>query len=108
MLYKGDFQRGKKHGKGEMYYASIHKPVKDNRYNSISQSNWHVDSSENSIQEHYKGDWRGNEKNGFGEMQYANGDFFKGEWREGMRNGTGEYTFKNNDSYNGNKSCLIL
>ena len=101
MLYKGDFQRGKKHGKGEMYYNSVQKFTKDNRYHDHAESNYYVDSAENSNQEYYKGDWRSNEKNGYGEMKYSNEDDYVGEWRDGQRNGKGEYKFKNGDSYNG-------
>jgi len=71
--YIGEYHRGKRNGKGKMYYP------------------------DGSI---YDGQWADNQRNGQGNYTYANGDVYEGIWVNNLRHGQGTYTYKS-DSHKG-------
>ncbi|XP_035469851.1 radial spoke head 10 homolog B isoform X2 [Scophthalmus maximus] len=64
VLYRGQWDQGKRHGKGEVYYNQ-------------GESSW------------YKGDWVKNSREGFGERCYPSGNIYSGEWKNSLRHGEG-------------------
>ncbi|XP_055017146.1 radial spoke head 10 homolog B, partial [Boleophthalmus pectinirostris] len=64
VLYKGQWDQGKRHGKGTIYYNK-------------DKTNW------------YKGDWVMNKIEGRGVRRYSSGNTYEGEWRNNLRHGEG-------------------
>ena len=75
--YKGEFQKGKLHGKGIMNYA-----------------NGRI----------YEGDFKLNAPEGVATETYANGDKYVGRFLRGFKTGLGTYFFANGQVYEGNFS----
>ncbi|KAM9462177.1 radial spoke head 10 homolog B [Clarias gariepinus] len=63
-VYKGQWYKGKRHGKGTMYYNE-------------EATSW------------YKGDWENNRKEGWGIRCYPSGDTYEGQWKNSVRHGEG-------------------
>ncbi|KAF5894138.1 radial spoke head 10 B-like isoform X4, partial [Clarias magur] len=63
-VYKGQWYKGKRHGKGTMYYND-------------EETSW------------YKGDWENNRKEGWGMRCYPSGDTYEGQWKNSVRHGEG-------------------
>ncbi|XP_065805550.1 radial spoke head 10 homolog B [Labrus bergylta] len=63
--YIGQWDQGKRHGKGEVYY---------NR----DKTSW------------YKGDWVKNNREGCGVRCYPSGNIYSGEWKNNLRHGEGK------------------
>ncbi|KAJ3608279.1 hypothetical protein NHX12_025328 [Muraenolepis orangiensis] len=64
VLYRGQWHRGKRQGKGVIYYNQ-------------DQTSW------------YDGDWLGNKREGWGVRSYPSGNVYEGEWRDNSRHGAG-------------------
>ncbi|XP_062234901.1 radial spoke head 10 homolog B [Platichthys flesus] len=64
VTYTGQWDQGKRHGKGEVFYDQ-------------SKTSW------------YMGDWVRNSREGFGVRCYPSGDIYSGEWRNNLRHGQG-------------------
>ncbi|KAK0147135.1 Radial spoke head 10 B [Merluccius polli] len=64
VLYRGQWHRGKRQGKGVIYY-------------SRDETSW------------YDGDWLGNKREGWGVRRYPSGNVYEGEWRDNARHGEG-------------------
>uniref|UniRef100_A0A3P9NAH5 Radial spoke head 10 homolog B n=1 Tax=Poecilia reticulata TaxID=8081 RepID=A0A3P9NAH5_POERE len=64
MSYSGQWDHGKRHGKGKVYYDE-------------DQTSW------------YDGDWVVNKREGWGERGYPSGNTYTGEWRNNLRHGEG-------------------
>ncbi|KAM9336614.1 radial spoke head 10 homolog B [Symphorus nematophorus] len=62
--YTGQWDQGKRHGKGEVYYNQ-------------DKTSW------------YKGDWVKNNREGWGVRCYPSGNIYSGEWRNNLRHGEG-------------------
>ncbi|XP_030196396.1 radial spoke head 10 homolog B isoform X1 [Gadus morhua] len=64
LLYRGQWHRGKRHGKGVVYYNQ-------------AETSW------------YDGHWKGNKREGWGARRYPSGNLYEGEWRDNGRHGEG-------------------
>ncbi|KAM9831864.1 radial spoke head 10 homolog B [Neosynchiropus ocellatus] len=64
VLYIGQWQQSKRHGRGEVYYNE-------------DQTSW------------YKGDWVMNNREGWGVRCYPSGDVYIGQWKNNLRHGEG-------------------
>ncbi|XP_070708376.1 radial spoke head 10 homolog B [Pempheris klunzingeri] len=64
VLYRGQWDQGKRHRKGEVYYNQ-------------DKSSW------------YKGDWVKNTREGWGVRCYPSGNIYCGEWKNNLRDGEG-------------------
>ncbi|XP_034426886.1 radial spoke head 10 homolog B [Hippoglossus hippoglossus] len=64
VTYTGQWDQGKRHGKGEVFYDQ-------------SKTSW------------YKGDWVKNSREGFGVRCYPSGNIYSGEWKNNLRHGEG-------------------
>ncbi|XP_041672537.1 radial spoke head 10 homolog B [Cheilinus undulatus] len=62
--YTGQWDQGKRHGKGEVYYNQ-------------DKTSW------------YKGDWVKNNREGCGVRHYPSGNIYSGEWKNNLRHGEG-------------------
>ncbi|MCC5945373.1 MAG: hypothetical protein JJT94_10580 [Bernardetiaceae bacterium] len=95
--YLGDFQNGKFHGEGQMFYKSggIYK-------GSFQQGERHGEGVYIwSDQSRYKGQWAKNKRNGRGTMLYRNKGRYEGEWEDNQRQGRGIMHYPNGDRYTG-------
>ncbi|KAF4085230.1 hypothetical protein AMELA_G00114530 [Ameiurus melas] len=63
-IYRGQWHKGKRHGKGTMYYNQ-------------EATSW------------YKGDWENNQREGWGMRCYPSGDTYEGQWKNSIRHGEG-------------------
>lgn len=74
-IYKGEFSKGKKHGKGKL---------------------------ENLIKNTvYEGEFKNDKKNGYGIEKYNDGSIYKGNFKNDKKEGMGVLTLKNNSVYEG-------
>ena len=82
-VYQGQWQNGKRHGKGVMRYGS-------------SDSTWEDGDV-------FEGIWRWNEiADGFeGTMTFADGGLYVGKWFKGLQHNGGIYTYPNGDVFEG-------
>ncbi|XP_076615381.1 radial spoke head 10 homolog B [Chaetodon auriga] len=62
--YRGQWDWGKRHGKGAVYYNQ-------------EKTSW------------YKGDWMKNNREGWGVRRYPSGNIYSGEWKNNLRHGAG-------------------
>ncbi|CAG9854062.1 unnamed protein product [Phyllotreta striolata] len=74
LYYYGEWNNGKKHGKGWLMYDA---------------DDW------------YEGDWNNDLRHGIGFRKYKNGARYKGEWVANKKHGKGKMLLRNNDYYNG-------
>ena len=79
MFYNGEFQKGKKHGEGELGWI-----------NKATSSNYS-----------YQGRFKNDLKHGLGVEKGLNGEEFKGSFTEGLRDGKGELKFPSGTKYGG-------
>lgn len=95
--YIGDFQDGKPHGKGIIYFANGNKYI----------GHWVQEFREGEgkfifIEGHeYFGQFKKNQFHGSGIMTYANGDRYEGMWAMSKPEGLGKYFFSNGKRYEG-------
>ncbi|XP_068162254.1 radial spoke head 10 homolog B [Antennarius striatus] len=68
--YTGQWNQGKRHGKGVVYYNQ-------------NETSW------------YKGDWVENNKDGWGIRRYPSGNIYSGEWKKNLRHGKGTMEWLN-------------
>nr|XP_020471525.1 radial spoke head 10 homolog B2 isoform X2 [Monopterus albus] len=64
VVYKGQWDQGKRHGKGRVYYNQ-------------DKTSW------------YKGDWVTNNIEGWGVRRYPSGNVYSGEWKNNRKHGEG-------------------
>ena len=69
-VYKGEWDKGERHGKGMSFYASG---------------------------DVYEGDWFCDKRHGFGILDYANGDHFEGAWVDDNKEGKGVHFYFNRE-----------
>ena len=96
-VYKGNFLKGKAHGKGvftwssgEVYEGEWVKGYKHGR------GVWKGNSTE-----YFIGDWKRGKPYGYGMHIWTNGDRYEGEWKKGLKFGKGTDIFANGDVYVG-------
>ncbi|KAL7869040.1 hypothetical protein AOLI_G00130280 [Acnodon oligacanthus] len=63
-VYKGQWHRGKRHGKGTIYYNE-------------GVTSW------------YEGDWENNRREGWGTRCYSSGNIYQGQWKNNVQHGEG-------------------
>jgi hypothetical protein len=77
--YEGDWDRGVRDGKGQMWTVHKGKPI------------------------HYEGQWHENQYSGEGKMSFSDGSVYEGHWYKGMRHGYGTLTYSDRRGmYEGN------
>jgi len=97
-IYIGEFNKGLKHGKGNL------STKENNKFNY--DGDWVNDKFEGygtlfDLGEKYIGDFRKGKKCGFGTLYKKNGDIYEGEFLDGIIK-KGKIMFKNDDEYEGN------
>ena len=86
IIYKGDFAKNKKNGKGRMNYE-------DGTYyigeflNNVEHGEGKIFNNDNKII--YEGDFKNGEKNGNGKFYFKDGSYYKGEFLSGVFHGKG-------------------
>jgi len=97
-VYKGEFDMGKRHGKGELI---------DTITGVKLEGDWENDSFDGKGARTEKdgtrleGSFVNGEAVGDGTKKYADGSFYEGQFAKGKRNGMGTQTFENGDHYSG-------
>ena len=71
-MYDGEWERGKRQGKGKMAYTADGLTV-------------------------YTGDWVGDKRDGYGMMKYSSGNTYEGFWSSDLKTGRGVMTWKTAD-----------
>lgn len=116
VLYEGDFQNNKKHGKGKEYLGDIifEGDFKNNKREGYGKLFYRRGRSFNI---YFEGLWKNNERNGNGVEYYLlkssstsiPKNFYKGEWKHNKKDGKGKiFSAKGTLIYNGNfKNGLI-
>jgi hypothetical protein len=95
-VYEGEWNDGKRHGKGVLYY--------NDERTSFYDGEWHNDARHgHGMMQYvsgsqYDGEWRNNRKHGKGTMRWVNKQQeYTGEWCNDMPNGIGEYHWFGNE-----------
>ena len=95
-FYKGQFFKGKKHGKGILITEN------SNYEGDFLEDKKHGEGTYRySNGNSYSGGFKEDLFDGFGFMDYSNGDRYNGDWRAGKMNGKGTYRFKDGKVYTG-------
>ena len=97
--YRGEWRKGKMHGRGEYTFKDGSKYVgtfDDGELSGVGVKTWGEDNNES-----YKGQWARGLFHGRGEIVSANGDIYKGEFRNGMFHGSGKRVWATGDLYDG-------
>lgn len=93
----GDFQNGKIHGSGILYFSN------GDKY--LGQWKQQYREGKGKLIFHkgdvYVGHFRKNKFHGIGEMQFANGAHYKGEWLENQPHGEGTFKYEDRKVYVG-------
>lgn len=108
--YKGEFYKGKMHGRGEhrtnknvQYVGDFRDDFKDGQGLEIhlkKRKNPQPGEPSYIEKSRYDGQFKGGDRHGKGEERTANYTYV-GEWRGGVKCGYGEIEYKNGDSYKG-------
>lgn len=95
--YVGDFEAGKRHGRGKFSFAS------GNEYEGeYKQDDMHgVGVYKYSGGNEYRGEWRDNQAHGKGAFTSSQGDTYEGQYRTGKMHGAGTYTYSSGDVFEG-------
>lgn len=112
LIYKGEWERGKVHGRGIYYYYSEADPdmsgvnaigegssVLLGKYEGEFNTNLRHGLGKYTMPDgsFYEGEWQNNERCGRGSMFWADGSYYEGQWRFNQRHGTG--TLKTSDGF---------
>lgn len=110
-LYDGEWEDGRRHGKGMYEQTLISHPyryegdfVEDRRHGKGVYRYW-SNSLGDWSKAYYSGDWDDGERTGQGIRVYKNGDVYEGGWDGGWRMGQGKYTWKDGTVYEGHWQC---
>ena len=90
-IYKGDFQNGLRHGRGNCLWLYNERKY-DGEWKDDQMSGEGV---EESYGDKYVGSFIDGKKNGKGTLTLKNGNKYKGEWKDNKKYGKGTYTWKN-------------
>ena len=118
--YTGMWQHGKKHGKGEEFWADGAKfegYYKDNKKNgegvlTLADGSTYKGTFRDGVIEGsgtykwangkvYEGQWLQNKMNGFGKLSWSEGETYIGQFKEDMFDGQGQYQWKDGKTYIG-------
>ncbi len=94
----GEFQKGKKHGKGTMVFGSKSNKAGDKyvgEYREGKKDGQGIFTFSDG--EKYDGEWKNDKRNGIGKNVWANGSMYIGEWKSNKQNGFGTFSFANGD-----------
>jgi len=112
LIYKGEWERGKVHGRGVYYYyregdadftgasaVGEGSSVLLGTYEGEFNTNLRHGLGKYSMPDgsYYEGEWQNNERCGRGTMVWADGSHYEGQWRFNQRNGSG--TLKTSDGF---------
>jgi hypothetical protein len=102
--YEGQWEHGKRHGRGTLWMATPKGPEK---YKRVYTGDWYQDKKTGrgtyfyDSDDRYDGFWLNNLPHGEGRMIYGTGDIYEGQWINGKREGYGTYTKANGDHFEG-------
>lgn len=95
--YMGEFEEGKRHGTGTLYYHSG-----DRYQGEFHQGMKHgLGTYYYSSGDRYRGHFWNDRMHGKGKYFCFNGELYEGEFKEGMRHGTGVYHYADGTTYEG-------
>lgn len=97
LIYEGDWVKGKRNGKGRMYFADgtwYLGDFKDDKRTGKGTMYWNHN-------EWYRGDFDKGQLHGKGEYRWDTGAHYDGDWLDGVRTGKGVYQWKSGDVYRG-------
>ena len=100
-IYKGEWKKGKKEGKGNFYCNK--EPFNGDRY----EGNWKNDKQDGKGTYFFKdgdiydGNWKNGRQEGKGIYDYNDGDRYEGDFKSGVMDGKGIYYYSNGERYEG-------
>lgn len=99
MIYQGEWERGRMHGKGVFYYESEGGISDDGK--GKKKSSAVSGTGADDVQSRYEGDFRENLRHGNGIYVLQDGSVYEGTWREGMMHGRGVFNWSDGSVYEG-------
>ncbi len=106
MKYEGEWENGKRHGKGTLTYPDGSKydgEWKDNRMHGYG-----VKAYIDARLYKYSGEWENGIKNGEGTEIFTSGEQYVGEWENGEMHGIGTFTTFNGREIKGKRNYGVL
>ena len=97
-IYKGQFKKKKKEGKGIYKYNSGEKY--EGEYKNNLRNGFGIYTYKDGYI--YKGQWKDDKKHGKGILYFPNGEIYEGDFREGDFDGLGIFHYYNGDKFIGN------
>lgn len=98
-IYIGEFEYGKKHGKGKVYYLNNNKLLYEGEFRNDKKEGIGIEYSDDGSE--YTGAFKDNLRNGRGSLKNSNGTYFEGEFCNGIIKGQGSLYWNPNKYYNG-------
>jgi hypothetical protein len=95
--YEGEYEDGKKHGKGKYTYAGgdvYEGEWKDDKYHGKGKCTYNNGAV-------YDGELNDDKKHGKGKYSYASGEVYEGEWKDDKYHGKGKFTYTSGNVYEG-------
>ncbi|KAM4698695.1 radial spoke head 10 homolog B [Rhinophrynus dorsalis] len=90
--YTGEWHKGKRHGKGTIYYNKEGTSWYEGDWNNNSKEGWGVQCFQSGNM--YEGQWRNNTFHGEGKMRWlTSNEEYVGQWENGIQNGSGTHTW---------------
>jgi len=99
VIYQGEWERGRMHGKGVFYYESEGGISDDGK--GKKKSSAVSGTGADDVQSRYEGDFRENLRHGNGIYVLQDGSVYEGTWREGMMHGRGVFNWSDGSVYEG-------
>ena len=100
IIYQGEWERGRMHGRGTFYYSSgvvlnakQQVVISDEGKGKKKGSSTGPGQGAEGIESRYDGDFKENLRHGYGKYVLPDGSSYEGMWREGMMCGRGVFNW---------------
>lgn len=95
-VYSGEFQQGKRQGKGSLKFANSAEIYEGEFLNNLFHGHGVYYYKSGNV---YDGSWNEDKKHGQGTYKFANGDYYIGEFSNNLKNGLGKYYHAKNNFF---------
>ena len=109
--YKGQWEKGYRHGEGYYRWGNGNQYVGELEQNVMNGFGIFYYAADTLNSDRYKGQWVNGIREGFGTYSWADGDQYQGEWKEDRKDGFGRFIFSDGEVFEGhwvNGSCPEL